>query len=319
MKIHKQCKLYTKPCKYCSTDFEGTRTQRLCTSCKGTRKPVLQKTEIEIRCVKCDSLKEVVTKNITKNSSSNIRHIGLCVECKKETRILMSKSKRGPLNPNYDSTKTSRKSIISKIDENGLVKKYRVDTDGEEHVIKKRIKSIPPIRKPRSEILAELSYRMTVDNPMFNDETKIKVKDTLHERILNGQIKYKRGPEHHLWKGHRDQAQRIRDVLHIWKRQCLVKSNYKCELCGSNKYLEIHHVKPLRDIITSFAGDRPLREYDVTSPEFSSLTDNILNYHLNNNIGQVLCLDCHVEIDPHRHYSLPHYVYRKYKKNQESK
>jgi hypothetical protein len=77
-----------------------------------------------------------------------------------------------------------------------------------------------------------------------------------------------RGENHPFWKGG------ITDKP--WKEKRWVKlvkkrDNYKCQICGSNKDIQAHHIKPYKDY-----------------PE--------LRYDINN--GITVCIDCHVIISP---------------------
>ena len=140
---------------------------------------------------------------------------------------------------------------------------------------------------------------MQTDNPMFKPGILSKVRNTIIDKIQNGTILYKRGKDHHLWKGNRDNNHIIRTSLNEWKKKILKESQYKCQICGSNKKLEIHHVEPLRDIVNKFT-DKPLSQYDSNSPEFTNLVTIINNYHEVNNVGQCVCEKCHANIDPYR-------------------
>jgi len=154
-------------------------------------------------------------------------------------------------------------------------------------------------KKSNGKKMETLKHRMKINNPMFKSETRLKVKKTLDEKIKSGIIKYKTGPEHHLWKGNRQNNSVIRTRLKNWKKSVLEKFDYKCYHCESNINLEIHHIEPLRNIIKKFT-DKPLKEYNQDSKEFENLIFILINYHFNSNIGVCLCDKCHSQVDKFR-------------------
>ena len=92
---------------------------------------------------------------------------------------------------------------------------------------------------------------MRVNNPMFNVETAKRMSATVNSKIESGERVYKRGPEHHLWKGNRDFNNVCRCQLYqVWTKVILKRDNFKCTCClkGSGG-LQVHHTRPLRDII----------------------------------------------------------------------
>lgn len=168
------------------------------------------------------------------------------------------------------------------------VKKNRIKKTEEEKAIKR----------------AESSERMKKNNPMFNPGTIKRVRATINKKIEKGEIKYKTGKEHHLWKGNRDNNHIIRTRLKDWRKFLLKESDYKCSLCSGNKKLEIHHVEPLREIVDKFT-DRHLSEYSNESEEFENLIKIIVEYHFNKKgVGICVCEKCHSEIDEYRRQTI---------------
>lgn len=140
------------------------------------------------------------------------------------------------------------------------------------------------------------------------------MKQTIKERVLSGEIKYKRGKEHPLYKGNRTLGRHIRLNLSKWIKEQLDKSNYTCQLCGkTNTELHVHHNEPLRNIINSFLKKYNTTNEDILNDEIllNKFTDDIIKYHYNNkNIGIVVCPDCHNIID--KYYNrLTHYKHHK--------
>ena len=138
--------------------------------------------------------------------------------------------------------------------------------------------------------------RMQLNNPMRNTETVKKVQETFKSKIETGIIKYKKGRDHHLWKGNRDKNHTIRTRLSNWRGKIMVDYNWKCSRCSSNKKLEVHHTKPLRTIISDIS-DIPLSEYDINSDVFEELIIKVVDYHNTNDVGVLLCEKCHSDVD----------------------
>lgn len=71
-------------------------------------------------------------------------------------------------------------------------------------------------------------------------------------------------------------------------KKCMIRDNFTCQICGKkNVWLEIHHIKSFRDIIT---------EYKINSWECSLKC--IILWDINN--GVTLCKPCHAEINKYR-------------------
>lgn len=94
-----------------------------------------------------------------------------------------------------------------------------------------------------------------------------------------------------------------KDLLYIaWKRPILERDEFSCQMCGAHQDLEVHHIKPFRQILREAAVQTgmKLNEYDKWSPEeFERLRSCILNLHTLED-GITLCKQCHKEIDTYR-------------------
>ena len=142
---------------------------------------------------------------------------------------------------------------------------------------------------------------MLISNPMFNKEIVIKAKNTLSARIKSGEIVYKVGNAHHLWKGNRDRAQTIRTRLyHPWIKPILEHHKFKCCMCGDGGRLEVHHEKiPFRDIIKCLLPNNSLEELSID--EFELFIETVIKYHIENNVeGKPYCVKCHKKVDKWR-------------------
>lgn len=263
-------RLKNKKCKICFKDFFARDKQVTCSK-ECTKKSKLNGMKIFYHikfCKYCNKEILRIKKFGTKSKEKKIK--GICKECSNTRKELR---RTGEL---YRPKKTDRKRGARKIKE----KKFSNRED-------------------------YLKYLKDVGNRLGkNKEIKDKGTNTLKNNLLIGKTKYKKGKEHHLWKGNRDNNHFIRSRLTEWKKNVLIKGFYKCSNCGDNKKLEIHHVEPLRDIIDKFTK-KPLSKYEQDSQEFENLCKVIVEYHeKNNNIGIVLCEKCHSEIDSYRRQTL---------------
>lgn len=149
----------------------------------------------------------------------------------------------------------------------------------------------------------KLSLQMKEHNPMFDPETRAKVSKTLKEKILSGEIIYAKGPEHHLWKGNRNFNKAVRIELRKWVKEQMEKVHYICQKCGKTRTeLYVHHLHPLRDIILDTLNKNNLTIIDINSMEGSEqyfdIIKQIIEYHYqHNDIGIVVCPQCHNELD----------------------
>lgn len=154
--------------------------------------------------------------------------------------------------------------------------------------------------KPKRKTLtrAEMSERMKVNNPMFNKNTVNKVKRTRKTRTYT----YKRGPEHWLWKGNRPFSFTCRASLYpFWTKLILLRDNFTCVLCGCNnpKDIQVHHLKPLRDIIKQVADKHGIKTFSSLQPElWYPYIEEIISLHKLED-GITVCKKCHSKIDPY--------------------
>jgi len=309
--------LFKKQCDFCGVFYEGTRNSKNCQLCKRKRNSKYEKISVSICCRVCGDVMYVVERKKTKNC---VKTIGSnCESCKNKAAKINSEKKIGSKNPNYkDGNSYKRvKTIISDSGElikletkndnfvrkqKPYIKRKKIYTD--EQILEKKIK--------REKTLAKMSERMKIHNPMFDEKSKEKASNTKKENFLKGNFVYKKGKEHHLWKGNRQNSNILRTDLTAWKQKHLKDSNYCCENCGNNNDLEVHHKhEPLREIIEKFSK-KSLNEYENESDEFLELRETIKKYH-DNVIGQVLCVECHAKIDKYRKPPI-----KKYEKDQKN-
>jgi hypothetical protein len=94
---------------------------------------------------------------------------------------------------------------------------------------------------------------MKSNNPMFNKETRKKASSTLAKKGFDYLINPATGRG---WgfKGLRNLNSTIRQILYsVWTKPILERDHFKCTKCGSTKKLQVHHIRPLREIINLVA------------------------------------------------------------------
>lgn len=154
----------------------------------------------------------------------------------------------------------------------------------------------------------ETAERMRQHNPMFDKNISKKVAKTLKQRYKDGTIPKHFGKDNWNWKGNRNFNKAVRINLRKWVKEMFIKNNFTCQICGKNKgELHVHHIEPLRDIISNFMEKENYTiEYinDIEgTDEYQEFINKIVKYHYDNdNIGIVLCPECHAKID--RQYRL---------------
>ena len=154
----------------------------------------------------------------------------------------------------------------------------------------------------------ETAERMRQHNPMFDKNVSKKVAKTLKQRYKDGTIPKHFGKDNWNWKGNRNFNKAVRINLRKWVKEMFIKNNFTCQICGKNKgELHVHHIVPLRDIISNFMEKENYTiEYinDIEgTDEYQEFINKIVKYHYDNdNIGIVLCPECHAKMD--RQYRL---------------
>ena len=295
-----------KICKYCGGTFIGTLKQEVCEKCKMQNKVNKNPNKIQqkIFCKSCGKLIKYEEKILTARTKLE-KIFGYCPECseKRKDEIKKETSKRMKEdNPMYN-IEVVRKTSETKI------KKDTTNSLGHKQTKEEKEKRKSPIQNIKrsipKEIRAKISHRMKINNPMKNENIKNKMKITLKTKILNNEIFYKKGKDHHLWKGNRNFNKAVRSRLNSWVQKEFSEKNFSCELCGKRGNLHVHHSQPLRDIINNF-----LTKNNITIDEleknrgndiYNNIIDQIIDYHYNNNIGIVVCPDCHSKIDSYYH------------------
>lgn len=296
--LHYKEALKEKTCLCCGQTFLGTGKANYCESCKLKRRKrkVYEKIKQNVICQSCGKIIRIQYKNLTKTIPENVYEF--CDICKQhiKKRNAENSSKRMKQNnpmKNKDVVKkvstTNRKNYEKKCQEKGITPKTYTPRDP---------------NKPK-ETKEDTIRRMKLHNPMKNSESVEKMKNTLKQHLESGQVQYKRGSKHPLYKGNRPLNKQVRDKLSDWIKSQLKNANFTCQLCGKTKTtLHVHHNTPLSKIIDIF-----LEKYNIrTTEEKNDLLKNekileqfiqdIIKYHNEaKDIGIVVCRDCHNKID----------------------
>ena len=146
----------------------------------------------------------------------------------------------------------------------------------------------------------ESSIRMTKNNPMFNPIIRKKVSLTFRKKIKNGEIKYKNGKDHHLYKGNRGFYSDCRSQLYYkWVRKVLKRDKFICTICETKKNLQVHHIRPFRiitNIIFKKNNIKNIKNINSNTYFYWDLIKQIIEeHHLND--GITVCCKCHGDID----------------------
>lgn len=275
--------LIEKECDYCGEIFLAKTKQTRCKNCSKKRDTnVFKKVEQKLVCTNCGKVLEIVLKNKTKDIPEILPY-KVCDECKKSSKEARSECMKLN-NPSYEKSLTKKEYIEKQ-------KKLEEYNNKENKLKRKKI------------FLKRTSERMRKNNPMFKEEVVGKMRKTFKENISNGKIIYKKGKEHHLYKGNRNFNKQVRIELREWVRKKMELDNFTCTKCGkTNCELQVHHLEPLRNIIIKF-----LEKYNIALEEFElgdktclSILKDIKEYHFNNfSIGITVCQDCHSKLDKH--------------------
>lgn len=246
----------------------------------------------DVYCPKCDKVTSKVEKKATRGTNRIPGKV--CDDCKKKSSALKSKKMKENNPMKKQEVKEKATATLKERIESGEVV-YKKGVEHHRH-------GVPPA--PLSEeARLRFSRRMTENNPMKRQEVKEKVANTRKERAKSGEIVYKRGPEHHLWKGGSKYKQRFRSYLYpFWTKLILERENFTCEKCGArNTRLEVHHVTKTYSEIYEEAIDE-LKISDLESLDDDAnmkLLELIIDKHKDVE-GMCLCVECHKIVDNQR-------------------
>lgn len=251
-------------------------------------------------CYICgNTIKMVERKRILKNTTK-VKSTRCCKECKekaKQKRLNMVRSEhlrsynseRMKQNNPMKHAEARAKAVSSRLGE------YR---DPKDYILLR--KDIP------KETPEETSQRMRENNPIHKPGVFEKRQSTYKARRTAKEITYKRGPEHHLWRGNIDFNNSCRrDLYNQWTFPVMERDNFKCTLCGSKKDIQVHHIKPLREFINEVRVKYNIGLFtDYSAEELYPLVQEVVTNHQLSD-GVTVCKKCHYVIDERYHVRPP--------------
>ena len=98
------------------------------------------------------------------------------------------------------------------------------------------------------------------------------------------------------WKGGKSSlTKRVKKIIHTrynWYRRVYERDGFKCVICGSNKHIDAHHIKPIVTIIKELLNNCSVNfNNEGEKLEWLVNQEEIKDANLTN--GQTLCRDCH--------------------------
>jgi hypothetical protein len=244
---------------------------------------------IKTLCRRCGNQTGTIEKESSKKDAI-IDKRRYCYECVKKSKDRMRND-----NP------AKRPEIKEKISRT-LKQKYSSKEISSPFLDPFKLKEIQSLRRGLSEKGSEsIRQHMRHQNPMFSDTIKKRAMATVKKKILTGEITYKRGHDHPLYKGTRTFSNDCRKWLKIWIRSILERDKFSCIVCGRvGGYLHTHHIRPLREIIKKVLTDEGI--VDIVDVKWNSITEyerlikKVVSDHKMED-GMTVCKQCHANID----------------------
>lgn len=254
-----------KACAECGALFVGTSKATLCQNCyiENWECAMIHEYNIIVRPILCKKCDTIMSHEKVKDTSRTLPHRhgqALCDICK--NKHIRERAKTGELR--------KKKSYYKKVSE-------------------------PKKRRTRK----QASRRMRIDNPMFNPQVRRRVSKTLRKKYKTGELNVPTGPKNHLWKGNRSFNLTVRTRLYsIWIRPILERDGFLCTICGRGGQLQVHHTRPLREIIESVGARLSIKEFDTykSDPRYDNFIQMVIDEHKLCD-GITVCKSCHTKID----------------------
>jgi len=299
---------FDKNCIKCGKPFKGTRLQKQCEECRtNAHKNSTFKNTHTVTCI-CKTCGKIISKT-TKVNCGKIKNDVICNDrnCKEcKSKILSEHLKlKNPnkLSKQFNSIDDYNKSKI----EQQVLKHKKILNENFE--LLEELRKIDPTAdfKYEDPYIEKQSLLMRLNNPMFNDETKLQAKQTLKERIERGLIVISAKNRKTYTGCSRSIQNYLRIELSKWKHKLLTEHNYTCELCGkTGGDLHIHHTTPFREILKMICDELNLKYEDLKQikhldENYCKIKEKLLNYHYTHECGIVVCPSCHSKIDEHYH------------------
>lgn len=291
--------LYDHVCVVCGNKFQNHCKEELmqtppkCKNCMRGKGSYKFKQQVE-HVTKCRQCGIILASRLVNNTRSDSEHITwtTCDDCKLKNNQKTAGRMRLE-NPMYFGNKLTAEEYDLKQQKMAEQEEYRL-THREEI---------------KQEGCRKISEYMKKNNPMFNPEVVQRMLKTKAERVASGELVFVSGPAHHGWKGNNGRVRdQLRIPLHEWRKTNLSRANYTCERCGkTNCELHIHHTEPFFDIVNKCAEKLNINVNEISAvkkdksdytDEFKLLREEVVKYHNEHDVGIVVCIDCHDEIDP---------------------
>lgn len=255
----------------------------------------------DVLCRKCGQKKgEIESKRATKPKYSAT----FCETCHKEYVVLLKERNRSVEVRNAASERMKknnpmqREEVAQKVSKTNK-EKYRTGERISSFQDPVKMKEIRSKWNITTEGRQRISKRMLKNNPMKQPDAVQKSILTKKKHIQSGELVYKHGSEHHLWKGNGSFSEACRCQLYpYWTYKILERDNFSCTMCEAKRQLQVHHLKPLREILEEVKQMFNISSYHEISPDKRQpLIDEVLKLHKQED-GITVCSICHSKIDP---------------------
>jgi len=168
------------------------------------------------------------------------------------------------------------------------------------------------LTKETDERVAKMAQTI-IENP----EEIEKRQERMRRNRLDGTIPTLYGKDHSQWKGGISSLNQVcrsnKKLFENWIYPKLVNSGFKCQKCGYDRKLEVHHdEEKFSEILRKIAKKHNwnflvTEQLEIDNPEIKKLkdliSDEIVKYHIKNNVsGIVLCQKCHGKIHPNLNF-----------------
>lgn len=131
-------------------------------------------------------------------------------------------------------------------------------------------------------------------NPMYGKKITNEARKKMSES-RTGKI----GENATAWKGGKmSLTKRVKGIIHTrynWYKRVYARDGFECVMCGSNKQIDAHHIKPIVVIIRELLYNCPI-EFKTEDEKLEWLVNQkeIKDENLEN--GQTLCRECHKKV-----------------------
>ena len=247
---------------------------------------------IEISCWKCNTIFE------TEYSDEHVKYKGrkpkrMCSQCR-----ALFKQQRSDFNKSEKLRHHNSKRMKANNPMHDAIARAKMVTT-KTGVLHQPEDCLEIKKNRRKETKSEMSERMKNANPMHDYEIKARRRDTYISRRTLGLIVYKKGPDHHLWKGNLDFNNSCRRSLYpVWTKPILIRDGFKCTRCESGSDLQVHHLIPLHTLIEQVRIRHNIRSFsELSGHDFHPFVEEVISLHTME-MGITLCRRCHGIEDP---------------------